>query len=128
MGYSAVIYLAALAGIDLSLQEAAIIDGANRFQRVYHVDLPSILPTIVIQMILSLGSLLSVGYEKVYLMQNSLNMSQSEIISTYVYKRGLQDIQYSYSTAVGLFNSVVNLILICSANAIARRVNDTSLW
>ena len=128
VGYSAVIYLAALAGIDLSLQEAAIIDGANRFQRVYHVDLPSILPTIVIQMILSLGSLLSVGYEKVYLMQNSLNMSQSEIISTYVYKRGLQDIQYSYSTAVGLFNSVVKLILICSANAIARRVNDTSLW
>ena len=127
-GYSAVIYLAALAGIDPSLQEAAIIDGANRFQRVYHVDLPSIMPTIIIQMILSLGSLLSVGYEKVYLMQKTLNLSQSEIISTYVYKRGLQDIQYSYSTAVGLFNSVVNLILLCSANAIARRVNETSLW
>ena len=124
----AVIYLAALAGIDPSLQEAAIIDGANRFQRVYHVDLPSIMPTIIIQMILSLGSLLSVGYEKVYLMQKTLNLSQSEIISTYVYKRGLQDIQYSYSTAVGLFNSVVNLILLCSANAIARRVNETSLW
>ena len=127
-GYSAVIYLAALAGIDPSLQEAAIIDGANRFQRVYHVDMPSIMPTIIIQMILSLGSLLSVGYEKVYLMQKTLNLSQSEIISTYVYKRGLQDIQYSYSTAVGLFNSVVNLILLCSANAIARRVNETSLW
>lgn len=128
VGYSAVIYLAALAGIDPSLKEAAIIDGANSFQRVYHVDLPCILPTIVIQMILSIGGLLSVGYEKVYLMQNSLNMSQSEIISTYVYKRGLQDIQYSYSTAVGLFNSVVNLILLCTANAIARRVNETSLW
>lgn len=128
VGYSAVIYLAALSGVDQSLQEAAIIDGANRFQRVYHVDLPGILPTIVIQMILSLGSLLSVGYEKVFLMQNSLNMSQSEIISTYVYKRGLQDIQYSYSTAVGLFNSVVNLLLLCTANAIARRVNETSLW
>lgn len=128
VGYSAVIYLAALSGVDQSLQEAAIIDGANRFQRVYHVDLPGILPTIVIQMILSLGSLLSVGYEKVFLMQNSLNLSQSEIISTYVYKRGLQDIQYSYSTAVGLFNSVVNLLLLCTANAIARRVNETSLW
>lgn len=128
VGYSAVIYLAALSGVDQSLQEAAIIDGANKFQRVYHVDLPGILPTIVIQMILSLGSLLSVGYEKVFLMQNSLNMSQSEIISTYVYKRGLEDIQYSYSTAVGLFNSVVNLLLLCTANAIARRVNETSLW
>lgn len=128
VGYSAVIYLAALSSIDQSLQEAAVIDGANRFQRVLHVDIPSILPTIIIQMILSIGGLLSVGYEKVYLMQNDINITQSEIISTYVYKRGLQDIQYSYSTAVGLFNSIVNLLLLCTANAIARRVNDTSLW
>ena len=127
-GYSAVIYLAALAGIDPALQEAAIIDGANRFQRVWHVDMPAILPTVIIQMILSLGSLLSVGYEKVYLLQNSMNLSTSEVISTFVYKRGLQDVQYSYSTAVGLFNSVVSLMLIASANYIARRVSDTSLW
>lgn len=127
-GYSAVIYLAALSGVDPSLQEAAIIDGAHRFQRVWHVDLPSILPTIVIQVILSLGGLLSVGYEKVYLLQNSMNLSHSEIISTFVYKRGIQDIQYSYATAVGLFNSVVSLILISSANFVARRVSETSLW
>ena len=127
-GYSAVIYLAALSGIDPSLQEAAIIDGANRFQRVWHVDLPAILPTVIIQMILSLGSLLSVGYEKVFLLQNTMNLSTSEVISTFVYKRGLKDIQYSYSTAVGLFNSVVSLVLIATANFIARKVSDTSLW
>lgn len=128
MGYGAVIYLAALSGVDPALQEAAIIDGANRFQRVYHVDLPAILPTIIIQMILALGSLLSVGYEKVFLLQTPLNLSHSEVISTFVYKRGLQDIQYSYSTAVGLFNSVINLALILGANWISRRVTETGLW
>lgn len=127
-GYSAVIYLAALSSVDPELHEAAVIDGANRFQCVCHVDLPAILPTIVIQMILSLGGLLSVGYEKVFLLQNTMNLSTSEVISTFVYKRGLKDIQYSYSTAVGLFNSVVCLVLIVSANFIARRVSDTSLW
>ena len=127
-GYSAVLYMVSLASVDPSLHEAAILDGANRVQRVWHVDMPTILPTIVISMILSLGGLMNLGYEKAYLMQNDLNSSVSEILSTYVYKRGLQDIQYSYSTALGLFNSVCNLILICSANFIARRVGETSLW
>lgn len=127
-GYSAVLYLASLSSVDASLHEAAILDGANKVQRVIHVDLPSILPTVVISMILSLGSLMSLGYEKAYLMQNDLNMSVSEILSTYVYKRGLQDIQYSYSTALGLFNSLCNLLLICLANFIARKVGETSLW
>ena len=97
-------------------------------QRVVHVDLPTILPTVVISMILSLGNLMSLGYEKAYLMQNDLNLSVSEILSTYVYKRGLQDIQYSYSTALGLFNSLCNLLMICLANFIARRIGETSLW
>lgn len=127
-GYGAIIYLAALAGVDSSLQEAALIDGANRWQRVFHVDIPAILPTIVIQMIFAVGGLLSVGYEKVYLMQNDLNSAVSETISTYVYKRGLKDVQYSYSTAVDLFNSVVNLILICFANYASKKVTETSLW
>ena len=127
-GYSAVLFMASLASVDPSLHEAAILDGANRVQRVWHVDLPTILPTIVISMILSLGSLMSLGYEKAYLMQNDLNSAVSEILSTYVYKRGLQDIQYSYSTALGLFNSVCNLVLICMANFIARHVGETSLW
>lgn len=127
-GYSAVLFMASLASVDPSLHEAAILDGANRSQRVWHVDLPTILPTVVISMILSLGSLMNLGYEKAYLMQNDLNSSVSEILSTYVYKRGLQDIQYSYSTALGLFNSVCNLVLICLANFIARRVGETSLW
>ena len=127
-GYSAVLFMASLASVDPSLHEAAILHGANRVQRVWHVDLPTILPTIVISMILSLGSLMSLGYEKAYLMQNDLNSAVSEILSTYVYKRGLQDIQYSYSTALGLFNSVCNLVLICMANFIARHVGETSLW
>lgn len=127
-GYSAVLYLASLSSVDASLHEAAILDGANKVQRVVHVDLPTILPTVVISMILSLGNLMSLGYEKAYLMQNDLNLSVSEILSTYVYKRGLQDIQYSYSTALGLFNSLCNLLMICLANFIARRIGETSLW
>lgn len=127
-GYSAVLYMATLASVDPSLHEAAILDGANRVQRVWHVDIPSIMPTIVISMILSLGGLMNLGYEKAYLMQNNLNSSVSEILSTYVYKRGLQDVQYSYSTALGMFNSVCNLVLICLANFIARRVGEPSLW
>ena len=127
-GYSAVLYLASLSSVDASLHEAAILDGANKVQRVVHVDLPTILPTVVISMILSLGNLMSLGYEKAYLMQNDLNLSVSEILSTYVYKRGLQDIHYSYSTALGLFNSLCNLLMICLANFIARRIGETSLW
>ena len=128
MGYSAVIYIAALASVDTSQVEAAIIDGAGRFARVWNVDIPAIMPTIVIQLILAVGSIMSLGFEKVYLMQNPLNMQFSEIISTFVYKRGLINFQYSYATAVGLFNSVCNLVLIVLANMFSKKVNETSLW
>ena len=128
MGYSAVIYIAALASVDTSQVEAAIIDGAGRFARVWNVDIPAIMPTIVIQLILAVGSIMSLGFEKVYLMQNPVNMQSSEIISTFVYKRGLINFQYSYATAVGLFNSVCNLVLIVLANMFSKKVNETSLW
>ena len=128
MGYSAVIYIAALASVDISQTEAAIIDGAGRFARVWNVDIPAIMPTIVIQLILAVGSIMSLGFEKVYLMQNPVNMQSSEIISTFVYKRGLINFQYSYATAVGLFNSVINLILLVAANFIAKKTTEISLF
>ena len=128
MGYSAVIYIAALAGVDQSQIEASIIDGAGRFQRVIHVELPAIRATIAIQLILAVGSIMSIGFEKVFLMQNPVNLQLSEIIATFVYKRGIINVQYSYATAVGLFNSVCNLILICTANRITKKYCDTSLW
>jgi putative aldouronate transport system permease protein len=127
-GYSSVIYIAALASIDPTLYEAAIIDGASKFQRIIHIDLPGITPTIIILLLLSCGSLMSVGFEKIYLMQNQLNMSTSDVISTYVYRMGLENAQYSFSTAVGLFNSVINTILLVTVNQIARKVGETSLW
>ena len=128
MGYSAVIYIAALANVDSSQVEASLMDGAGRFARVWHVDLPAIMPTIVIQLILAVGSVMSLGYEKVFLMQNPVNTEVSEVISTFVYKRGIAGFQYSYSAAVGLFNSVVNLVLIALANVFAKKVGETSLW
>ncbi len=128
MGFSAIIYIAALAGISPELHEAAVIDGANKAQRIWHVDIPGILPTITILLILRSGSIMSVGFQKVYLMQTSLNLSKSEILSTYVYKVGLENGDFSFSTAVGMFNSVVNFILIISVNAITRRLSETSLW
>ena len=128
MGFSAIIYIAALAGISPELHEAAVIDGANKAQRIWHVDIPGILPTITILLILRSGSIMNVGFQKVYLMQTSLNLSKSEILSTYVYKVGLENGDFSFSTAVGMFNSVVNFILIISVNAITRRLSETSLW
>lgn len=128
MGYSAVIYLAALAGVDPSLYEAAKVDGANRFQKILNVDLPGILPAAVIILILSVGSIMALGFEKMYLLQNPLNLSASEIISTYVYKIGLLNANYSFATAVGLFNSLINLVLLLVVNAIAKRASNTSLW
>lgn len=127
-GYGAIIYIAALSGIDPALYEAAVIDGATRFQKMIHIDIPGIMPTIVIMLILSLGGLLGVGAEKAFLMQNPLNLSNSEIIATYVYKIGLVSGQYSFSTAVGLFNSVVNFSLLVLVNWISRRLSETSLW
>ncbi|XEC96033.1 ABC transporter permease [Paenibacillus tarimensis] len=127
-GFNAIIYLAALAGIDPTLYEAAKMDGASRWRKIIHIDLPGIAPTIVILLILAVGGIMSVGFEKVYLMQNSMNADTSEVIATYVYKVGLLNSNISYATAVGLFNFVVNLILLVSVNALARKVSQTSLW
>ena len=115
-GWGSILYLAALAGVSPELHEAALVDGANKFQRVWHIDIPGILPTIVIMMILNAGKIMNVGFEKAYLMQTSLNIKASEIIATYVYKRGVLKSQISLSTAVGLFDSVVNMILVVSVN------------
>jgi len=127
-GYASIIYIAALAGVDPFLQEAAIIDGASKFKRIIHVDIPSIMPTIIILLILSVGGVMSVGFEKVFLMQNPMNASSSEIIATYVYKVGLLSGNFSFSTAVGLFNSVVNLFLLVSVNTVAKKMGGSSLW
>ena len=128
-GWSAIVYLAALSAVDPELHEAAIVDGASRFQRVLHIDIPVIIPTAVIMLILNMGQVMSMGFERVFLMQTDLNISASEIISTYVYKVGLTGMpDYSYSTAINLFNSVINLILIVMSNKIAKRVNGTSLF
>ena len=128
MGWSAVIYLAALSAVSPELHEAATIDGASKLQRIWHINVPTIKPTIIILLILQLGSIASVGYEKVYLLQNNLNVEVSEVISTYVYKRGILDTSYSFSSAVGLFNNVVNVSLLLIANAISRKASDTSLF
>ena len=127
-GWGAIIYMSALAGIDPSLHEAAVVDGANRLQRVRHIDIPGILPTATLLLILSVGKIMGLGYEKAYLMQNSLNSGVSEIISTYVYKRGLLNVQYGFSTAVGLFNSVCNIILLLTVNTAAKKMSGNSMF
>ncbi|MCD9023718.1 ABC transporter permease [Cohnella silvisoli] len=128
MGYGAIIYIAALAGVNTQLYEAAKIDGASRLQKIIHIDLPSILPIMVLLLVLNMGQLLNVGFEKVYLLQNPLNVGTSEIISTYVYKIGLVQANYSFSAAVGLFNSFINLLLVLVANFTARRVTGSGLF
>lgn len=128
IGWGSIIYLAAMTGIDPQLYEAATIDGAGRFRQVFSVTLPSILPTIVILLILRVGNVMNVGFEKVYLLQNSANLEASDVISTYVYRRGLIDQDYSFSTAVGLFNSLINFVLIIATNAVSNRLTQTSLW
>ncbi|MEK3912793.1 sugar ABC transporter permease [Paenibacillus sp. FSL H7-0331] len=129
-GWGTIIYLAALSGISPEIHEAATIDGATRLQRIRHVDIPGILPTIVTLLILHAGSIMGIGFEKIYLMQNPLNISSSEVISTYVYSVSLASSapNYSYATAIGLFNSVVNMIIILTVNQIAKKVGQTSLW
>ncbi len=127
-GWSSVIYFAALSGVDKSLLEAADMDGATRLQKIWHVNLPVILPTILVMFILQCGSLLSVGYEKAYLLQTSSNLTGSEIISTYVYKVGLVQSDFSFSTAAGLFNTVVNCIILISANQLSKKVAKTGLF
>ncbi|MDN5276309.1 MAG: putative aldouronate transport system permease protein [Clostridiales bacterium] len=128
VGWGSIIYLAAITNIDPQLYEAATIDGANRWKQTWHVTLPGIVPTIVILLILRLGGLMSVGFEKIILLYNSATMETADVISSYVYRRGLLDFDYSFSAAVGLFNSVINLILITSANKLSRKISETSLW
>lgn len=127
-GWNAIIYLAALTSISPELHEAAIIDGANKLQRIWHVNIPGILPTAIILLILNLGQVMNVGFEKVFLLQNDLNMKASDVISTYVYRTGLLGAQYSFSTAVGLFNSIINFVLIIVVNNISRKVTEVGLW
>ncbi len=128
MGWSAIVYLAALAGVDPALHEAADIDGATRMQKIIHINIPTIMPTIIIMLILRMGQIASVGYEKVYLMQNDLNVSTAEVISTYVYKRGLINNNYSFSTAIGLFNNVINVTMLLLANKISKKVTGSGLF
>ncbi|NMA83232.1 MAG: sugar ABC transporter permease [Epulopiscium sp.] len=127
-GYSAIIYLAALSGVSKELQEVAIVDGASRLQRIWHIDLPAIRPQIIILLIFNVGAVMNIGFEKVYLMQNPLNMATSEVIATFVYKIGLVNADYSFSTAVGLFNSVISFILLITVNELAKRFSDTGVW
>ena len=128
MGWSSIIYISALSGVDYQIHEAAIIDGATKLQRIRHIDIPSIKSTIIMLLILAIGGLMGVGFDKAYLLQNDLNLETSEILSTYVYKMGMIKSDYSFSTAVGLFNTVINLILIVSANFISKKLADESLF
>lgn len=128
IGWNSIIYMAALVGVDPELHEAAMIDGAGRLQRNWYIDLPAIIPTMTILLIMNFGSIMSIGYEKAYLMQNDLNKASAEIISTYVYKVGLLSRKYSYSAAIGLFNNVINFILLVIVNKTADKLNGSSLW
>ena len=127
-GFSMIVYLAALTAIDPALHEAARVDGANKWQRIRHIDIPGIMPVIPILVILAIGNLFHLGFEKVLLMQTDLNLPTSEVIQTYVYKAGLQQAQFSYSAAIGLFNSLINLVLLLTFNWVARRSGQSSLW
>lgn len=128
MGWSSIIYIAALTSVDETIVEAALIDGANRMQKIIHIDLPTIRPTIIILLIMNVGSLLNVGYEKTLLLQTSLNMDTADVISTYTYRLGVLQGQYDYTTAIGLFNQVINAILLVLVNWVAGRLGDTRLW
>lgn len=127
-GYASIIYLAALSGVSKELQEAAIVDGANRVKRILHVDIPAILPTIIIMLIFNCASIVSIGLDKVFLMQNSLNASVSEVISTFVYKVGVVNSNVGFSTAAGLFQSVVSFVLLVIVNRICKKITENSLW
>lgn len=128
MGWSSIIYFAALTGIDQSLYEAAVVEGANRWQQTIHITLPGILSTIIIMLILQIGNLLNLGYEKIILLYNPITYETADVISTYVYRKGILEGSFSFSTAVGLFNSVVSFILLIGANTISRKIGEGSLW
>ena len=128
MGWNSIIYLAALTGIDPGLHEAAMIDGAGKLRRIWYVDLPGILPTIAIMLILKFGRMMSLGFDKIYIMQNSMNIDVSEVLATYIYKQGIISFRYSYSTAIGLFNNAVNFILLTVVNKLSGWLSGSSLW
>lgn len=127
-GWNCIIYLAALSSVDTQLYDACRIDGANRFQVICYIDFPAIVPSVLILLILSMGNLLNTGFEKVYLMQNSMNLSVSEVISTHVYKVGMESNQFSYAAAVGLFSTLINFVFLMVTNMLSRRFSETSLW
>lgn len=127
-GWGSIIYLAALSGIDPVLYESATIDGANRFKQVLHITIPGIMPTIVILLIMRMGQIMNVGFEKVILLYNPVTYVTGDVISSFVYRKGLLEFNFSYSTAVGLFNSVINCMLLIAANKISKKLNETSLW
>ncbi|WP_080873381.1 ABC transporter permease [Oceanobacillus timonensis] len=127
-GWGTIIYLAALSGVDPQHHEAAIVDGASRLQRIWHINIPALVPTMIILLIMNLGNIMAMGFEKILLLQNPLNLESSNVIATFVYQAGLLDAQYSFASAVGLFNSVINAILLITVNQIARKRSETSLW
>ena len=128
VGWGSLIYVAAMSGIPNEHYEAAIIDGATQWQRIWRITIPGIMPTIVIISILSVGNIMNVGFEKAFLLQNPMNLETSEVISTYVYKSGILGAQYSFSAMVGLFNNVINFIVLVTVNYLAKRIGETSLW
>lgn len=128
VGWGSIVYLAALTAVDPALYEAARMDGAGKLKQIWHVTLPGIAPTIVVMLILKLGSMMSIGSEKILLLYNSNTYATADVISTYVYRKGLLESNFSFSTAVGLFNSMINFALVLGSNYISRKVNDTSLW
>ena len=127
-GWGSLIYLAALAGIDFQLYESAKIDGANRWKQIWHITIPGIMPTISILLILRMGDMMTVGFEKIILLYNPSIYESADVISTFIYRKGLQQLNFSYGTAVGLLNTVVNFVFLISANMLSRKVNENSLW
>ncbi len=127
-GWGTIVYIAALSSVNPEMYEAARIDGASKFKIIWYIDIPSIVPTMAILLVLGLGGMMGVGFQKAYLLQNQLNIDSSEVISTYVYKIGLEGGQFGYSTAVGLFNTAINIILLVSANTITKKISKNSLW
>lgn len=127
-GWNSIIYIAALSSVDTSLYDASKIDGANKLQTIWHIDIPALIPTIIILFVLNMGGILNTGFEKIFLMQNSLNIDASEVISTYVYKIGIQSSQFSYAAAIGLFNNIINFTLLFITNQVSKKTADISLW
>lgn len=128
LGWGTIIYLAALAGVNPELLEAAKVDGASRMQRIWHINIPAILPTIVVLFVLNMGTFMEIGFEKVLLLQNNLNSETSDIIATFVYETGILEGQYSFSAAIGLFESIINIIVLVGANYVAKKITNESLW